>query len=77
MSTKVLLGRNFINAMKPMLGITTGIKSLTIHADIRSAATATVEVYMQPVDINIDEIEANQETETRRFIFEVTEVIDD
>ena len=77
MSTKVLLGRNFINAMKPMLGITTGIKSLTIHADIHSMAEAVVEVYMQPVDINIDEVEVNQETKTRRFIFDVTEVIDD
>ena len=77
MSTNILLGRNFINAMKPMLGITTGIKSLTIHADIHSAATATAEVYMQPVDINIDEVEVNQETKTRRFIFDVTEVIDD
>ena len=60
------------------MGKDRSISFMLIHveSDIHSAATATAEVYMQPVDINIDEVEVNQETETRRFIFEVTEVID-
>jgi hypothetical protein len=70
-----MLGRDFIQAMKPMLGITAGIKSLTIRADINEMAIATVEVFVNNGDTSIEEVKAPDETETRRFIFDVTEVI--
>ena len=71
---KVQLGRDFIKAMRPMLGITSGIKSLTIHADCNELAVATVEMLVNCGDISIEEVEKADETETRRFIFEVTEI---
>jgi hypothetical protein len=69
-----MLGRDFIQAMKPMLGIAVGIKSLTIRADVNEMAIATVEVLVNNGDTSIEEVKTPDETETRRFIFDVTEV---
>ena len=71
---KIQLGRDFIRAMAPMLGIESGIKSLTINADCQGLAVATVEMFIHNGDVSIEEVPSPDETETRRFIFEVTEV---
>lgn len=74
MTTNAMLGRNFIQAIKPMLGITGGIRSLTIHAGCNEIAVATVEMYVHNGDVSVEEVPNPDETETRRFIFEVTEI---
>lgn len=74
MGNRKLSGREFITAMKPLLGITSGIISLNITADCHSVTVATVELVVNHGDVCIEDITTPDKTETRRFIFEVTEV---
>lgn len=77
MTSKAMLGRNFIRAIKPMLGLDTSkIVSLTIKANCNDVATCEAVVLVKDVNLNIEEYQPEPETTKRCFRFEVTEIIE-
>ena len=75
---KLMSGRDFIRAIKPMLGIDTGIVSLTIKAGVGEPAKCEAVVFVGDANIDIEEYEPTEEkTKTRCFRFEVTEITEE